>query len=280
MFSHLSELKKAGLFYVLAMALTLSVSLLFRMMAPEAGIVVIVHMMTPTLAAILMLFVITRDGYSKDNRYALGLRRFGWRTWWLALLLPLLVLMVSFGLAWLSGAATLVLPTENSWLPKLFITLLSGLVVSTLLALGEEIGFRGYLLPRLLDLGTNRALILSGFLFATWHLPLMFLIPVFMPEGNLFLVIPIFLLLITLAGVIYGALRLATDSIWPSTIMHGAFNALMGVFTSLTVLSSPVAIYLVGESGLFTVIATALVALWLIQRQQTVVTPTPALDQS
>jgi len=267
MFSNISDLKKASLFYVLVMAINVTQVLIFRAAAPEARIVVFTHMATPLLATILMLFVITRDGYGQHGHFGLGLRRSGWRTWGLALLLPLLVLTVSYGLGWLSGAAALAVPTDGGGLPDLLINLLIDLMIAIILVTGEEIGFRGYLLPRLLALGPKRAVILSGFLHAAWHLPLSLLTPFYVAEGNRFLTVPIFLLLLTAAGVIYGVLRLETDSIWPGTILHGAFNAFWDVFAGLTVLSSPIAVYLVGESGLLTLLATAAVAFWFLQRR-------------
>jgi membrane protease YdiL (CAAX protease family) len=59
-------------------------------------------------------------------------------------------------------------------------------------ALGEEIGMRGYLQPRLMSLGRNRALFLVGLVWATWHMPLIFLAPaVAFRTGNL-LFFPLF----------------------------------------------------------------------------------------
>lgn len=280
MFSHLSDLKKAGLFYVLVMALNVTQILIFRAAAPEAEIVGLTHMATPLLMTFLMLFVFTRDGYGQHGRFGLGLRPSGWRTWGLALLLPLLVLTASYGLAWLSGTAALAVPADTGGLPRLLVNLTAGLLSTTFFVLWEEIGFRGYLQPKLMGLGSKQAIILSGFLHGVWHLPIALLTPFYLAEGNRFLTIPIFLLLLTAAGVIYGVLRLETDSIWPGTILHGAFNSFLGIFTSLTVLSSPVAIYLVGESGLLTLLATAGVALWMLRRRETAVQRTPALDQS
>ncbi|MDX1417281.1 MAG: hypothetical protein R3293_23945 [Candidatus Promineifilaceae bacterium] len=156
MFTQLSDLKKAGLFYVLVMVLTTSVSLLLRLMAPDSGFVVYLHNLTPILATILMLYVFTRDGFLKDGRFSLGLRRSGWRYWGLALLLPLLVMGGSYGLAWISGAAELVLPSGSGWQRILFLDLTVGILVTSLFALSEEIGFRGYMLPRMLSLKTRR----------------------------------------------------------------------------------------------------------------------------
>jgi membrane protease YdiL (CAAX protease family) len=81
------------------------------------------------------------------------------------------------------------------------------------------------------------------------------------------MIIPIFLLGVTSSGFIIGLLRLETDSIWPGTILHGASNAFWNVFAELTVLSSPVAVYLVGETGLFTLLGTVAVAFWFLRRR-------------
>jgi membrane protease YdiL (CAAX protease family) len=179
---------------------------------------------------------------------------------------PLLVLTVSYGLGWLSGAAALVVPADGGGLPNFVINQLINLIVVTILVLSEEIGFRGYMLPRLLGLGSKRAVVFSGFAHATWHLPIILLTPFYEVQGNLYLIVPVFLSVLTAAGVVIGLLRLETDSIWPGTILHGAFNGFWNVFAELTVLSSPLAVYLVGESGLLTLLATAAVAFWFMRR--------------
>lgn len=277
MFPNLSDLKKAGLFYGLAIILSLVVVLFFRAMAPRTEIVVLVNMMTPLLATVIMLFVLTRDGYTKEGRSSLGLGRSGWRSW-VPALLPLPILAVIYGLAWLSGVAKFAAPSDNGGLPNLLINFLLNSLIVILLALGEEIGFRGYLLPRLLELGRKEALILSSFLHGTWHLPLIFMTPFYLSEGNRLLTIPVFLLLLIASGTIYGALRLATDSLWPPTILHGSFNVYLGVFTALTVMGSPLSIYIVGESGFLTLLVTAVVALWFMQRGQVPVVQIPAME--
>ena len=210
MFSNLSDIKKASLFYVLVMVINVTQIMIFRAVAPENGMVVFTHMATPLLGTVLMLFIVTRDGYGKHGRFGLGFRRSGWRTWGLALLLPLLVLTVSYGLGWLSSVAALAMPTD---LPSFVITQLINFVVITILVLSEEIGFHGYLLPRLLGLGPKRAAALSGFAHATWHLPIFLLTPFYEVQGNMLLIVPIFLLRSTAGGVIIGLMRLRTDSI-------------------------------------------------------------------
>jgi len=192
MFANLSNLKKAGLFYILVMTMNVTLVLFFRSVAPQNDIVIPIDMLTPTLTVIIMLFFVTRDGYSRSARASLGLGRSGWRSWGVALLLPLPVLAVSYGLGWMTSSAILVLPADTAWLPKLLIRIPLRMPVGIFLGLFEEIGFRGYLLPRLLDLGPKRAVILSGFLHGTWHLPILLLTPFWTVGGNRFLTIPVF----------------------------------------------------------------------------------------
>lgn len=266
MLNHLSELKKASLFYFIVMALSLALVIFFRLAAPKSEIVVMANMLTPALATVIMLYVLTSDGYKRKGPFSLGLSRSGWRSWGLALLIPLVVLTITYGLVWLSGAASFLAPTGEGWFPDLLINLLIALLILVPLDLGEEIGFRGYLLPRLRELGPKKAVLISGFLHGTWHLPLIFSASFYLTEGNRLLTIPLFLMLLTAAGVMYGVLRLTTNSIWPSVILHAAFSAFLDVFATSTVARSPLTPYLVGESGVLTLAVTACVAVWFLQR--------------
>lgn len=101
-------------------------------------------------------------------------------------------------------------------------------VLAGLLAVGEEIGWRGYLQPRLCRrLGTGLGLTATGLLWAFWHLPLLLL-------GYVFPAAPVLggLLLFPLVGVglsfFLGWLREATDGIWGAVLAHGCYNAFFG----------------------------------------------------
>ncbi|HRQ42439.1 MAG TPA: CPBP family intramembrane metalloprotease [Chloroflexota bacterium] len=210
-----------------------------------------------------MLFVLTGEGYTAVGRASLGLGRLGWRSWGLALLLPLPVLLVSYGLVWSTGLGELILPSGN--LPDLLLNVPINLIIGVLFVLSEEIGFRGYALPRLMGLGVGRALLLSGLMHAAWHLPLVLLTPFYHGEGSRLIVILLFLLTLTAAGMIYGHLRLSSGSLWPPILLHSAFNAFWGFFAAITVTTSALATeYLGGESGLFTLLGVILVAGWLV----------------
>jgi membrane protease YdiL (CAAX protease family) len=102
-------------------------------------------------------------------------------------------------------------------------------VINILFALGEEIGWRGFLLPRLLKAGMRQwpALVLSGAVWGLWHAPLI-------ARGHNYPDHPYFgVLLMTgfciLLGIIFGWLRLASGSVWPPALAHASLNAVAGM---------------------------------------------------
>jgi CAAX protease family protein len=257
MFRNLTDRTKAAVFYALA----LSFSFALVPLAPIFGErVAVITMFTSLLAVLLMLLVVTRDGYTKAGWAALGLHRAGFRAWGFALLVPFLILGFTYSVVWATGLGAFSVPAGSVPIELLF-DLVASIVIVSLFAFVEEIGWRGYLLPHLSSIGRGRALLLSGFLHGVWHLPILLLTPYYHNLGNPWIVTPLFLATLTLAGVLYGYLRLMTDSVWPATIAHGAYNAFWGKFTLLTVTASPVTLeYLAGESGVLPLIATAVVA--------------------
>src|SRR5215208_3524101 len=279
MFTHLTTSAKALLFFGIALGLTLIVSLLAPLLGEATPLV---HMFTPLLATLLMLLVVARDGYTKAGWAVLGLQRAGLRAWGLALLVPFLILGFGYSVVWLTDIASLAMPASGI-LSGLPLQLVMGIVMSSLVGFGEEVGFRGYLLPQLAVLGRGRALLLSGLLHAIWHLPILLLTPYYHDARNLLIVVPLFLTTLTLAGVFYGDLRLTTNSVWPSTLAHGAFNAFWSTFTAFTVTTSPLALeYLAGETGILPLTATAVVAGWVLYRlsrpMRTVRAPAPQMS--
>ena len=270
MFRQLSTLQKASIYYLIAFALALLVAIFGETLGERSTILT---MFTPLTAVLLMLLVVTRDGYRRAGWFVLGLHRTGgWESWVLALLGPLLVLGCTYTIVWSSGLGRLDLSNFDG--P---VDLLLGLIIGSLFALAEEIGWRGYLLPHLLPLGRTRAMLATGFLHGLYHLPLMLFTPFYHSDGNRLLVGSLFLLTLTLAGVVYGYLRLTSGSVWPVAAAHGAFNTFWWQFTSVTVAtSSPLLLeYLAGESGLLTLAGLLIMAGWLLYRLDRSEAPLP-----
>jgi membrane protease YdiL (CAAX protease family) len=134
-------------------------------------------------------------------------------------------------------------------------------------SLAEEIGIRGYLLPKLMSLGRTRALAISGLVFATWHMPLILLTPVF-PVGNKLISLPLFYATVVAASFVYGYLRLYTGGVWPASLAHAVHNAAWGALGAFTATSYPVIVnkYLVGDFGVLILVGAVIGAVWLNRR--------------
>ncbi|MFI6794163.1 lysostaphin resistance A-like protein [Streptosporangium canum] len=96
-------------------------------------------------------------------------------------------------------------------------------LINSVAAFGEEWGWRGWLLPRLMPLGTWRALLVSGVIWGLWHAPLT-LRGYNYPELGAWAV-PMFVVFCVAYGALLGWLRLHSGSIWPAVVGHGALNA-------------------------------------------------------
>jgi uncharacterized protein len=93
---------------------------------------------------------------------------------------------------------------------------------------GEEWGWRGFLLPKLLPLGQWQALALTGVLWGLWYAPVTLQGYDYSFHPRLGVILMTIYCLIF--GILLGWLRLATGSVWPAVIAHGALNA-VGEFT-------------------------------------------------
>jgi CAAX protease family protein len=137
--------------------------------------------------------------------------------------------------------------------PRVFLALqvvqgaLLGPLLNAPIIFGEEWGWRGYLLPRLLPLGQWRALVLSGVIWGLWHAPLI-LLGYNYPQHPV-LGILLFTGVCVLLGILLGWMRLATGSIWSAVLAHGSLNALGPVVMVLGHAGSPPDTALVGITG-------------------------------
>ena len=137
-------------------------------------------------------------------------------------------------LASLPEAARLQFETQT--LPFYLFVLLSAVgtlsyapFINAALALGEEVGWRGVLYPRLKKrLGPVRGRLLGGAIWGVWHWPLMILAGYeygLHYWGSPWLGPPLFCLFTTACGVLFDWLYEKTGSIWAPSLAHGAVNA-------------------------------------------------------
>jgi membrane protease YdiL (CAAX protease family) len=100
-----------------------------------------------------------------------------------------------------------------------------GVIVVSVLALFEEIGWRAWLLPRLAErIGVRRAIVATSAIWGLWHIPFALsgiqhidgVSPLALAAG-----VPIG---VAITGLIIGWLYVRTESIWIAALAHGALN--------------------------------------------------------
>lgn len=239
--------------YALAWLVALPLWLNGGLRNPLAGILLIAMMYTPAIAALFVVFAVQRPRPVHVAEY-LGIAPFrpARRIIGLALIGmfgSILVSVLSVLLAAAAGAIHLDLVTFSHFagilraqltavhasvsVPVGLIVVLQlvaipfGAMLNSVATVGEELGWRGWLLPSLRPLGTARSLLLTGLIWGLWHSPIILLGYDFGEPnllGLLFMVVGC-----VLYGVLIGWLRLRSASLWPSVLAHGAFNASAGI---------------------------------------------------
>ncbi len=250
-----------------------------------------IGMFGPAIACVLVR-LLRREGFA-DAGLRLKGREFAgtrgtWRLYILAYVVPLLLLLAGFLLGvlfqvqyWdLPGhyqefAHLLATQMRTPFVPLLFVVqilsaLTLGVVVTMVATFGEELGWRGYLLPRLAPLGAVKAAVLVGVVWGLWHAPIIII------DGyefnGLYPVLGIFFfLLFTIpTSIVFAWLRFRTGSIWPTVLAHSVVNTTASLgLASLFTWGKP---YIAAPVGLLGVAPWFAFAIWLIATRRLTVT--------
>jgi len=129
--------------------------------------------------------------------------------------------------------------------------------------LGEEIGWRGFLVPEFARFMTfTQVAIISGLIWSVWHWPLILKGLYGNQVTPLYYQLFFFTLFITSNAVIMTYLRFKTNSIWTAVIYHMSGNVfLQKVFSPLAVENESSAWYL-DEFGLVPALVALLLAIY------------------
>jgi hypothetical protein len=206
--------------------------------AIQGQLVIAGVMWVPALATFITIKFITRESFAITNL------RFGsWKpylaTW---IIIPVCFFLI-YALTWLSklgepdwqlnelmalmastGADMSTAPSPSTVTTALFFaSLFVSPLINSVFGFGEEFGWRGYLLPKLLPLGKSRSYILLGIIWGLWHAPLImvgFIAPVHPALGILAMIA-----LTTTIGLYINELTLKYHSSILAGWIHGVFNS-------------------------------------------------------
>jgi len=200
-----------------------------------------IEMWAPGVAAIISTRYALKQPLRSLNLNRIGEPKLIWIAWFIPPLLAIAtgILTWAFGLGKLDLQFTQIkeamqnVPGGANISPYLVViiqiafTLFLAPLINTIFALGEELGWRGFLLPQLLPLGQGKAILLSGAVWGIWHAPAIL-------QGHNYPTHPylgVFLMIIfcVLMGSFLSWLYLRTRSPWLPALAHGSLNATAGI---------------------------------------------------
>jgi membrane protease YdiL (CAAX protease family) len=209
-------------------------------MRPQAMILMMVLMCVPAVANIVTR-LITREGWSNtllrpNFRRSWPFYLVGWIAPALAVIVGGLIFYLLFpdrfdpSMLYLRQTFGIDIPaTANPWTVVLSrLALAAVATIPTLpLMLGEEFGWRAYLLPKLMPLGGRKAVLLMGVIHGAWHWPFF---PMGYNYGFDYWGLPVvaaallYLVVVTFFSTFFAWLTLRSGTVWPAALAHGTIN--------------------------------------------------------
>lgn len=219
---------KIGTFFIATFVISWAIWLPTAVFAPDSGVLLSLGTFGPTVAALGLTAVAEGKAGLRDIWRRLWLWRVGVGWYLFSLGGTAVFVLAAIGIYRLGGgSAALVFNDPAQWylvIPVFFYVLFFSV-------LGEEMGWRGYALPRLqARYGPLVASLIIGFIWSAWHLPLFWL------PGNFHQTIPLslFLLQSVALAIIYTWLYNRTKgSLLITHLFHAASNVTLGVLPIL-----------------------------------------------
>jgi uncharacterized protein len=275
--------KQLLVFFAAVIIITAAIFIIMFNGAQDNIGVILAMMWTPGIAALITSAVFKES-----------ISGYGWKPGKVKFLaysysLPLIISLIAYGIAWITGAAefTTERVVNYKWARMLgfgtpapfaigvFSKMTLGFLVTCVFVLGEEIGWTGFLTPRLLKkYSLPVTSIIVGLFWSVWHYPA--IIGGFYGTGTpLWVALPGFTLVLTGYSFIRTVLRIKSGSLWTGVFLHASGNIiLMGMFWEMTV-QKGYAAYIVSETGILTGIVCLIAALIFMKMQKNSETVNP-----
>jgi membrane protease YdiL (CAAX protease family) len=213
--------------------------------------------------------------------YRESLRDLGWRwgkTRYLAwsYLIPLLYASSAYVLVWSTGLGRFSgvefargltshfglhhVPTWIMTMGYLVVIVTIGTPVACITALGEETGWRGFLVPNLAKLTTYpRVALISGAIWSVWHYPLLFFAD-YNAGTPPWYGATCFTVMVIGLSFAFAWMRLKSESLWTAVFLHASHNFfIQRVFDPLTT-DTGLTRYVTGEFGVALAVISLIVA--------------------
>lgn len=197
-------------------------------------------MLMPAFAALLTRYV-TKEGFAVTGKDSLLLGIFfkdgKWFYFVLAMVLPWFYYELGHALTLLlspkafDAAYPAILEIAEQERPIIYLQPLTMMISGTIAsfaAFGEEAGWRGYMMPKMIKLwGVKKAVLFGGILWGIWHWPLTYIGHNFGRDyfGYPFTGFAAMCILCVFMGIILTYVTYKSGSIWPATFLHAVNNS-------------------------------------------------------
>jgi membrane protease YdiL (CAAX protease family) len=219
---------------------------------PSAAGYVFLLMWSPAVAALVTTFIYQRN-----------LRGLGWglgkpKYYLIAFLTPIIYASIAYLVVWVFGLGDF---DSSNWLGTVLKALTVGVLTAAITAVGEEIGWRGLLIPQLARMRSfTQTVLISGVIWGLWHIPLI-IGGGYSSGAPTWYAISCFMVLIVGVSFAFAWVRLASGSIWPALILHATHNSfIQSALDTLTIDTGNTA-YFTTEFGLALAIMGVIVGL-------------------
>jgi uncharacterized protein len=199
-------------------------------------------MWCPALAAFATLRIYGRR--FSDLGWKWGSYQF--QSWWV----PLLYTAIAYLIVWTTGLGGFGNPEfikqagntlglhGPAWISVILYIILAsvfGLIGSLASALGEEIGWRGFLVPELArNFSFTTTAVISGVIWSLWHYPLL-IWGDYNAGTPTWYGMTCFTVMVIALSFIFAWMRLKSGSLWTGAMLHASHNLFVqGIFTPLT----------------------------------------------
>jgi len=202
---------------VLIISWSYEVFIIFNGGVAHFGLIgLVILMWIPGLLAIVFRLAL-RLGF-EDVRFILGRPRY----YGYALLMPLALALVTGMVCAVFDIRKLALIEFHAlreMMPITSIVLAFGLFG----ALGEELGWRGFLLPKMIAGDVPKPYLASGIVWAAWHIPLI-AFGGYYQTGNPLIMALVYALSIVSMNFVISELRVRSGSVWVAALLHASHN--------------------------------------------------------
>jgi membrane protease YdiL (CAAX protease family) len=245
-------------------------------LAAAGGWYVVGLMWSPGTAAMLTCVILRRPLRS------LGWKWGKWRYQAASYLIPLGYATAVYVTVWITSlgrfnpAATARMATRfglgglPSWAMVVVALLFDGTVgvlLSCLTALGEEIGWRGFLVPELAK-HTNftRTALISGAIWSVWHYPVL-LFADYNAGTEPWYGLPCFTVMVIGIAFVFAWMRLKSGSLWTGVLLHASHNLFIQSFFDRVTSDTGRTHYVIGEFGAGLAIAAVCCGIYFRSRR-------------